>query len=450
MMRGFSMGRLAAACMVLLVAACGEAQSPSTTTAAPAEAPVETSSTTTVAETTTTTSLPPPPLVQDLLFVSESFRSRLVELVEETQRLRSMSFPNPLAIESVTTQEMSRRLRDRAVQVGAGEVDETLFELLGLLDSDSDWMQTLGEFGARPTPGYYDVVSQKLWLVSTLESPTPLEEMTLVGEIAKALLDQNLGAWERHYRLSRSGGSDSLTAMGALAEADSTLVELLFSDGMTVEDQQRVSEQARARSAQGPALPSFVYSSLRFSSGPAVDYLQRLYQLGGWDLINDAHRTPPDSTEQILVLGVVASEPILLPRPAVSPPAGYREIEDSVWGQWGWETLLASALDADQAASASWGWGGDRYLLFGNGEHLALVLDYVGDTTEDTAEMRQALEEYIRAAMDVGQARAEGAGVEYYAGDYVWLSGGEDGGVLTFIASSDVELGRQLRSYLFG
>ena len=452
MTQGFPIVRVMTAGLVLVLAACGngDAQSPVSTSAAIPAAPPEESSTTTTVAPTTTSTVPPPP-VEDLLFVPESFRERLVELVEETQRLRGLSFPESLSIEAVTSQDLSRRLRARVEDdPEAVELNGTLFGMLGLVDPDTDWPQTLAEFQSRPTPGIYDVSSRKLWLVSTLDDPSPLEEMTLVGEIAKALVDHNLGIWERRNRLSGSGQSDSLTVLGAMAQADSSLVELLFAQGLNPDDQQRTMEEAWALSAGDSEFPRLMHSSQRFSSGPALDFLQRLYQTGGWELINDAHRRPPLSTEQILTLSVDPLEPLLLPRPGVSPPEGYREVTDAVWGQWGWNTLLSSALGPDQAASASWGWGGDRYLLFSNGQNLAMVVDYRGDTVGDTLQMRMALEEYLPLGMEVGVPRPLGTGLEYYDTHYAWLSGGEGGEVLTLIAATDVELGRQLRSYRFG
>lgn len=446
-MRGVSIGLLGVG-LVLVFASCGDPEPPATAVVAP---PTETTAPTTAPTPTETTAVPPPPPVDGLLFIPESFRERLVELVEETGRLRGMSFPEPLPIEAVTSQEMSRRLRARVEEnIEQARLDEALYKLLGLLAADRDWPGLLAEFRSRPTPGFYDVSSGKLWLLSTLETPTALEEMTLVGEMAKALVDRNLGVWERRHRLSSSGDGDFLTATGALAEADSVLVELLFWEGMTTERKWQVAREVGALSAEQPSLPSFVRESLRFSSGPAVDYLQGLYQMGGWDLINDVHRNPPDSTEQILLPDTEHPGPVLMDKPGVSPPEGYREVADSVWGQWGWNTLLGSVLDSDPASSASRGWGGDRYLLFTNGEELALVVDYRGDTADDTLQMRMALEEYIPAGMKVGEPRPREAGLEYYDRDYAWLGMGVDGRTLTFIAATDVELGRRLRLYLFG
>ena len=406
-----------------------------TTTRADAE-------TTSTTSTTTTTTMPP---VEDLLFIPESFRDRLVGLVEETQLLRGLLFADPVPIEAVTPQELRRRLRARVEDdAGLSELNQSLLRLLGLIGPESDWAGILAEFRSRSTPAFYDAASRKLWLVSNLEAPTPLEEVTLVGEIAKALVDMNLGVWTRLELLANTGPSDSVTALGALAEADSTLVELLFLEGLTEAAQQEVTEEAWRLSAEEGSVPPFMQRSAGFASGSTLDYLQRLFQLGGWDLINDTHRAPPVSTEHILSLGVGLLDPVLLPKPQVSSPEGYREVSDAVWGQWGWETLLSSALGPERAFPAAWGWGGDRYLLFSNGSEVGLVVDYIGDTSEDTEELRAALEDFIRRQMAVGEGQWREGGNEFYDDDYAWLSG--EGELLTFIAATNAELGRNLRS----
>ena len=398
---------------------------------------------TTVPPTTTTTTAPAP--VEGLLFLPESFRERMEELVEETQDLRGFTFVEPLQIEGITSQEMTRRLRaDVALDARLSEIDQPLFTLLGLIEPRQDWVEVVAGFRARPIPGYYDVAGQRLWMVSTLEDPSPLEEMTLVGEIAKALVDRHLGIWRRQSRLARVGDSDYLAVLGGMAEADATLVELLFMEGMTDSDREEVLGEAWEVASDDLVIPSFLTHSLGFASGPVLDYLQGLIQSGGWDLVNQTHRNPPDSTEFILEQSVGRPDPVLLPKPEASPPESYQLVSDSVWGQWGWNALLASALSSEQAAAASQGWGGDRYLVFSDGGDIALVVDYVGDTVADAEEMRAALVEYIVSAMDAGEPNRTADGVEFSGAAYAWLGG--EGETLTFIAASDVEVGRQIRA----
>ena len=76
------------------------------------------------------------------------------------------------------------------------------------------------------------------------------------------------------------------------------------------------------------------------------------------------------------------------------------------------------------------------------------MMDYIGDTPDDTEEMRTALGEYLAAAMNAGEALGEAGGVEFSADTYAWVSG--EGEVLTFIAATDVEVGRGLRASLDG
>lgn len=439
------MGWSVAAWLALLVGSCADepVQSPASTVMVDVTSEVSATTVATVPTTATPTTRPIP--VEGLLFLHESFRDRMVELVEETQALRGFTFVEPLQIEGITSQEMVRRLR-----AGVGndprltELDQPLFRLLGLIEPTHDWVTVLSGFRARPIPGYYDVASQELWLVSTLEDPSPLEEMTLVGEIAKALVDRNLGVWRRQSRLARVGDSDYLAVLGGMAEADATLVELLFMEGMSDSAREEVLGEAWEVASADLVLPSFLTHSLGFASGPVLQYLQVLFQSGGWDLVNQTHRDPPDSTEFILEQGVGLLDPVLLPKPDASPPEAYQLVSDSVWGQWGWNALLASALPPEQAAVASRGWGGDRYLVFTNGEGIALVVDYLGDTVEDTDEMRDALVAYVLDAMDAGEPTVTADGVEFSGATYAWLGG--EGEALTFIAATDVEVGRQMRA----
>ncbi|MDE0132247.1 MAG: hypothetical protein OXQ32_08320 [bacterium] len=445
MRRSSLVGWSAAAWLTLLMGSCADepALSPASTVMVEVTAEVSATTAATVPTAATPTTRPPP--VEGLLFLPESFRDRMVELVEETQALRAFTFAEPLQIEGITSQEMVRRLRD-----GVGndprlsEVDQPLFRLLGLIDPTHDWVTVLSDFRARPIPGYYDVASQKLWLVTTLDDPSPLEEMTLVGEIAKALVDRHLGVWRRQSRLARVGDSDYLAVLGGMAEADATLVELLFMEGMSESAREQVLGEAWEVASADLALPSFLTRSLGFASGPVLEYLQTLFQSGGWDSVNQTHRDPPDSTELILEQGAGPADPLLLPKPDASPPEAYQLVSDSVWGQWGWNALLASALPGEQAAVASRGWGGDRYLVFSDGEGIALVVDYLGDTAADADEMRSALVEYIREAMDAGEPTVTDDGVEFSGATYAWLGGVDE--ALTFIAASDVEVGRGLRA----
>lgn len=439
------MGWSAAACLSLLAASCGDepSLSPASTVMVEVTAEVTAATVTTVPPTSPPTTAPAP--VEGLLFLPESFRERMEELVEETQALRGFTFVEPLQIEGITSQEMVRRLRaDVALDARLSEIDQPLFTLLGLIEPQQDWVEVVAGFRARPIPGYYDVASQRLWMVSTLEDPSPLEEMTLVGEIAKALVDRHLGIWRRQSRLARVGDSDYLAVLGGMAEADATLVELLFMEGMTDSGREEVLGEAWQVASDDLVIPAFLTHSLGFASGPVLEYLQVLIQSGGWDLVNQTHRNPPDSTEFILEQSVGRLDPVLLPKPEAPPPESYQLVSDSVWGQWGWNALLASALSSEQAAAASQGWGGDRYLVFSDGGDIALVVDYVGDTVADAEEMRAALVDYIVAAMDAGEPNRTADGVEFSGATYAWVGG--EGETLTFIAASDVEVGRQIRA----
>jgi hypothetical protein len=43
------------------------------------------------------------------------------------------------------------------------------------------------------------------------------------------------------------------------------------------------------------------------------------------------------------------------------------------------------------------GWGGDQYVAWADGDRVCLRANFVGDTTQDTAEMGEALEAWAAA-----------------------------------------------------
>ena len=137
MTKGTRVGWLVVAGLTLLLSSCADDESLSPASTVMVEVTTEVSATPSGATSTTaaatTTTLPP---VEDLLFVPESFRERLVELVVEVQLLRGLSFADPLEIEAITSQELERRLRARVEDdPSLSEADEPLFRLLGLISN---------------------------------------------------------------------------------------------------------------------------------------------------------------------------------------------------------------------------------------------------------------------------------------------------------------------------
>ena len=118
---------------------------------------------------------------------------------------------------------------------------------------------------------------------------------------------------------------------------------------------------------------------------------------------------------------------------------GYEAEEEAVWGEVSFRVMFEQGLGAGQAATAAAGWGGDRYRVLWNGEDVAYALVYVGDTSEDAAEMYEALVAYATAVMNVGEPESNETNTSFVGDDYAYAA--ISGDRVLFVASSDPEAG---------
>jgi hypothetical protein len=85
----------------------------------------------------------------------------------------------------------------------------------------------------------------------------------------------------------------------------------------------------------------------------------------GWSAVDEAWRTPPDSTEQMLHLAKYdAREPpetVPVPPP---PGPGFTVAYDDVFGEEGLRIAVEEWVPKKSAAAAARGWGGDRAALY--------------------------------------------------------------------------------------
>ena len=110
-----------------------------------------------------------------------------------------------------------------------------------------------------------------------------------------------------------------------------------------------------------------------------------------WSLVNEAHASPPASTEQILHPEKYGAgeEPIVVEIPAFAGPPWeeWKPVWDSTLGELYLLAYLETFTGFEDAARAAQGWGGDSFALMRGpeGGHLLVwVLEW--DTPEDAAE----------------------------------------------------------------
>jgi hypothetical protein len=430
------------ACALVVLGACTSAD-PSTTAETVQESSTTAPSSSTTGETTTTTEAPPettlPAGTEDL---PREMREEIAALIAATEEVRGLAFLQPPRIVVVSEEELEMRVRESLQEdiedLGA---DEALLKLLGLLADDIDLLELYLDLYGEQVAGYYDGETGEL-VVPAGDSFSELQKATLVHELTHALTDQRFGFNDAYEALIDEHRFDEAVAMLAVIEGDATLTELLYIQQLDVSQQRDLlSEMFGTDSTVFDSVPVYLQNSLIFPYQAGLAFVQRFYEIGGFDEVNRLYVEPPVSSEQIINPRDYQSDmpiPVETVAPAVS---GYEVVYESTWGELSFDLMFDQVLGG--ADEASDGWGGDAYTQWYDGTDAALLLVYTGDTEADVTEMREALVRYAPAAMAVEPELIESdGGVVFEGDDFAFVRVSE--GRLYFVAAGDPAVGRQI------
>jgi hypothetical protein len=161
--------------------------------------------------------------------------------------------------------------------------------------------------------------------------------------------------------------------------------------------------------------PPVFANDLIFPYTSGYEFMQTLYNQGGFDAIDEAWANPPQSTEQILHPDryFAGDMPQLV---SVAPltdtlGTGWRQLDQDVFGEFYLRQYLEQQLPATQVDSAASGWGGDQYAVYWNEDagELVMVLRLAWDSAQDGEEFATALADYTTATYG-GPGRVESDG----------------------------------------
>lgn len=420
----------------LVVAACASNTAATTSTGPETTLPGattttgESSPTTTSAGATTSTAA-------DLsgLDVPAEVRDQLEVLIIEAQQIRGLPFLTPPKVTVVTNDELEARVR-QAIEEDAEDfpADEALYELLGLLEPESDLESMLVDLYGEQVAGFYDGETGEIVVPAREDGFSMLQQGAMVHELVHALTDQHFQFDPIFQTMADEDRLDQVTAYQALIEGDATFAEVMWVQGLSQSELgQFVAESLDIDTSSLNSVPSFIRDSLFFPYDSGLAFVQDLYDVGGWSEVNQAYEIMPDlpgSSEQVITPGDYQRDlPTTVALKAVDLN-GYELERTSVWGEQGFRIMLDQVFGGSTSARAADGWGGDGYHQWFDGSNAAFLLVYEGDTDADLDELEDALLEFAI------QSVPEEA--------FVWVDSKD--GQLFFIAASVVEVGEQIRS----
>ncbi len=433
--------------LLLVVTACssgGDAGSSTSTTGSPAEttttAAAETTTTTTEGGEAPTTTVQPTvpttePDLSGLQGVSDEVRSQLEDMIRDAQEIRGLPFLTPPTITVVTNDELEARVRANIEEETEDfPADEALYKMLGLLADTADFESIVLDLYGEQVAGFYDGDTGEIVVPAREDGFSLIQQATMVHELVHAITDQNFGFNEKFHAMLDEERLDEATAYQALIEGDATLTEVLWVQTLSGEELGAfIAESLEIDSAGLEAAPRFLRESLLFPYDTGLNFAQTLYLQDGWSGVNDAYSelvTLPGSTEQVINPGDYANDlPVEVAIPDIDVP-GYELERTSVWGEQGFRTMLNQGVVAGDMPAAADGWGGDSYHQWFDGENAAMLIVYEGDTTEDVAELEEALLTFATEAFPEDH--------------FAWVA--ERSGDLYFIAADVPEVGEQIRA----
>lgn len=332
------------------------------------------------------------------------------------------------------------------------EQDQASLVLLDLLKASDNLYELWLGLLTDQLLGFYEFDEKRMTLVGAGNDLTPMDEITLAHEYVHALQDQHFGVGATLDKLRRD--SERSSAMQALTEGDATLAMSLYArQNLTADQLARIvrDPSATASAAKLAQVPVVLQVSLVFPYEQGLSFVTALAQSGGWRAVDRAYSNPPTTTEQIMhpekyLTGEGAVE-VNAPDLAPVLGPGWSLWDDDALGELGsLAYLIGNGIQADRAARAAAGWGGDRLLLFrdASGRH-ALVSLSAWDTARDATEFFGAVRD-LRAAKGSVAPRGDGR-LEWAApgrAGYAAMSGSQ----VVLVISPDAEITKKVAERL--
>jgi hypothetical protein len=350
--------------------------------------------------------------------------------------MRKISFKHEVK-RDVTAREALREIIKKEIEEDKSATefhgDEVAMKALGLIPKSLDLKETMLKIYAEEIAAFYDPKTKTMHLIKEPEAkmkqaPSFLERLlgkksgfdkdenktVIAHELTHALADQNydLDAMSRQIK----GDDDRDLAFSALVEGEATLMML----GAQMGDWEG-RQTAAMPSAQLDRTFSLLMPFMGLAGGQAMrqappvfgdlllfPYLRglvfcsRLTNDGGWAALDDAYKSPPLSTEQVLhpeKFRAKPDVPMAIDFGTFDAPNGWKEATRNVAGEFQISVLLRRFNGKTAAA----GWDGDSFVAFeGPDGRFGLAWLSTWDSEDDAKEFARSYAEFQTRKLEDG------------------------------------------------
>jgi hypothetical protein len=333
-------------------------------------------------------------------------RAAIEDLVRAAESVRQLRLRRPVRIEIEDGEAIANSLR---AQIEEAEIERArlIYGALGLLDAEEDLQSMFAGVLGEQVIGYYDPDTGRLVVREDVMAglagafgPEETQEarLVLVHELVHALQDQRLGLGES-YEKERTADADN--AFRAIVEGDATLAMLahaLRQQGIPLSAATAGIQQmgdyldlnALVRGEKLDDAPAILRVTLVAPYLRGLQFVAAAQGRGGWPAVNNAHRRPPLTTEQVLhPAKFFAREPgeeIEIPDNEALLEAGFARIEEDTLGELELSVYLGQQRASGTDDEAAAGWAGDRLVIYGRGKEVVVIWWTTWDTETDAEE----------------------------------------------------------------
>jgi hypothetical protein len=324
----------------------------------------------------------------------------IAEVQQEVETVRELTYERPVAARAATQEQIDAKLTqafDDAYPAEFYDRRTRAWRTLGVIGPEADIRTALLTFQTGQVVGFYDPQTGELVYAGDTQLDLT-ERFTLAHELTHAIDDQR-------FDLSR------LDAIAARCQDDRFQAALGAVEGSAQYFATQVITRFPAGDIGGSGPPSLegippFMVAMQLWPYTAGQAFMTARASGGVPAIDEALRTPPASTEQVLHPDAYPNDvPQPVDIPDLAPRLGpeWTDLDVMVVGEAFLREMLRLRLDAGTADAAAAGWGGGTYRAWTDDTHTALVLATIWDTPGDAEAFAQAARDWLAAGDTSGE-----------------------------------------------
>lgn len=311
---------------------------------------------------------------------------------DQVESVRELTYTSHVAVTPLTQEQIDLRLMnnfEKTYPVDFYERRSQAWGTIGVIPAGTSIRDALLAFLTGQVVGFYNPANDKLVYIGDTDLSL-IERFILAHELTHAIDDQHFGLGRIDPIAARCDDEAFAAALGAVegsAQFFATQVIVRF-------PQETTGSGSGGDDGSLDGVPGFIVDLELWPYTAGMAFIQRLQEEGGTERVNEALRTFPVSTEQIIH---PERWPNDLPQPLEIPDlgpklgAGWTDLDVMTVGELWIQLMLSLRISGNEASAAAAGWDGGLYRAWSDGSHTAVVLRTEWDSYDEAREFVTAI-----------------------------------------------------------